>query len=253
MPRDINGEIYFSLREAAAKRFVPLTTMWRRVRDAELGITQLDVYREGNLRFISQRSLRGLFESEQAAYERPLPREQRKRRGQVRTATRIYRNSEASEFLSCFISYSHMDQSFAFRLHDTLQANGIRCWLDAKHLLPGDDMFEQVERGIRSLDKMLLCCSKHSLASWWVDNEISLAFDKEQQLTREQGRRVLVLIPLNLDGFLLSGTWKSGKATQVKQRLAADFTGWQEDNEKFEQTVGILLRALRADEAGREP
>ena len=71
------------------------------------------------------------------------------------------------EFYCCFISYSHEDNLFARRLLDALQGRGIRCWLDEKQMLPGDDIYEQVDRGIRSWDKVLLCCSEHSLASWW--------------------------------------------------------------------------------------
>jgi uncharacterized protein YjbI with pentapeptide repeats len=74
------------------------------------------------------------------------------------------------EFYSCFISYTHKDKPFAVRLHDHLQASGIRCWLDEKQLLPGDDILDEVDRGIRLWDKVLLCCSRASLdSSWWVD------------------------------------------------------------------------------------
>lgn len=159
--------------------------------------------------------------------------------------------SQPIQFYSCFISYSHEDKVFARRIHDTLQGRGIRCWLDEHQLLPGDDIYEQVDRGIRLWDKVLLCCSESSLASWWVENEIETAFGKEQALMKERGKRVLALIPLNLDGYLFE--WKNGKAQQVKNRLAADFRGWEKDNSIFEQQVERVVKALQTGDTGREP
>jgi hypothetical protein len=59
------------------------------------------------------------------------------------------------EFYSCFISYSHADKSFARRLHDQLQGRGIRCWLDEHQMRPGDDIYEEVQRGSSGTR----CCS----------------------------------------------------------------------------------------------
>ncbi|MDB4303391.1 toll/interleukin-1 receptor domain-containing protein [Desulfosarcina sp.] len=155
------------------------------------------------------------------------------------------------EYFSCFISYSHQDKSFARRLHDQLQARGIRCWLDEHQLLPGDDLHDMIDRGIRLWDKILLCCSEAALNSWWVDKELDRAIKKEERLWKERGKKVLALIPLNLDGYLFDG-WESGKKDMVTNRLAADFTGWETDNDKFEEQFERVVKALQTEGAREE-
>jgi hypothetical protein len=156
------------------------------------------------------------------------------------------------EFYSVFISYSHADKAFARRLHDTLQGRGIRCWLDEHQLLPGDDIYEQVDRGIRLWDKVLLCCSKHSLTSWWVISELEAVIRKERIVSQERGKPVLGLIPLNLDGYMFKPEWSSSWKEHLTARLAVDFTGWEYDNAKFEEQFERVVKALRTDDGGRE-
>jgi hypothetical protein len=60
----------------------------------------------------------------------------------------------------------------------------------------------------------------------------------------------MALIPLMLDDFLLL-RWESGKAQEVKSRIAVDFRGW-EDQSRFEDLFGRLVLALRADAQARE-
>lgn len=160
--------------------------------------------------------------------------------------------TQSISYYSCFISYSHEDKVFARRLHDALQGRGIRCWLDEHQLLPGDDIYEQVDRGIKLWDKVLLCASKSALTSWWVDNEIDSAFKKEQTLFKKRGEKVWSLIPLDLDGYIFNDEWSNGKAGQVKSRLTADFKGWKTDNELFETALEKIVKALQVDETGRE-
>ncbi len=154
------------------------------------------------------------------------------------------------EFYSCFISYSHDDKAFARRLNNDLQMRGIRCWDDEHQLLPGDDIYEGVDRGIRLWDKVLLCCSEASLTSWWVGDEIDKALEKERKLLQERGKKTLAIIPLNLDGYLFE--WQDGRAATIRKRIAADFTGWEHDNAKFEEQFARVVKALRTDEKARE-
>ena len=153
------------------------------------------------------------------------------------------------DFYSCFISYSHADKPFARRLYHRLQGDGIRCWLDEKQVLPGDDIYDRIDRGIRIWDKVLLLCSFDSLTSWWVGNEIDTALEKEQRLRKERGEKVHAIIPLNLDGTIKD--WDDGRAASLRRRNWADFTNWKDDD-AFEAAFERVKLALRTDEGARE-
>ena len=88
-----------------------------------------------------------------------------------------------------------------------------------------------------------------ALSSWWVEQEIDAAIEKEKHLQDERGKQKLI-IPLNLDGSFFE--WQHAHAPILRKRLAADFTGWECDNAKFEAQFERVVAALRADERARE-
>lgn len=72
---------------------------------------------------------------------------------------------------------------------------------------------------------------------------------------KKRGKKILSLIPLDLDGYLLTDECEreNGKAIQVKERLAANFIGWEEDNEIFETAVEKVIKALQTDGGRKKP
>ena len=55
---------------------------------------------------------------------------------------------------------------------------------------------------------------------------------------------MLAIIPL--ESGWVSVSWTSGKASILKARLAADFTGWEKNSRKFNAQVDRIATALRA-------
>ena len=52
--------------------------------------------------------------------------------------------------------------------------------------------------------------------------------------------------------YMFSEEWKSGKRQQIKERLAADFTGWETINAKFEEQFERVVKALQTKGARDE-
>jgi hypothetical protein len=64
---------------------------------------------------------------------------------------------------------------------------------------------------------------------------------------KERGIKINALIPLNMDDFMFNENCKTTYKQQLKERLAANFVGWQKDNEIFEREIEKVIKALRTD------
>jgi hypothetical protein len=143
------------------------------------------------------------------------------------------------QFYSCFISYSHMDEEFAERLHDGLRGKGVRCWY-APHDLPiGARIRPVIDDSIQVYDKLLLALSEHSVGSQWVEQEVETALRRE----RDEPDKT-VLFPVRLDDavFAIKKGWPS---LIYNTRHIGDMRGWR-DHEGFKKEFERLLQDLKA-------
>lgn len=155
--------------------------------------------------------------------------------------------TEAVEFYSLFISHSSRNKDFAQKLHDDLQANGVRCWLDNEDMKGGRKLEEQIDKAIRSHERMLLVISPESIASPWVSTEIA----KARKIEDEEGRQVL--FPIRLCGMEEIKKWKEfdadiGKdsAKEIREYMIPDFSDWK-NPASYQKAFEKLLRDLKGD------
>lgn len=81
---------------------------------------------------------------------------------------------------SVFISYSHADDTFAQSLIDGLQTNGHPCWIDTSEIKGGADWQKAICEGINASYAVVVVCSKKSLESEYVWDEVQWARNKRK-------------------------------------------------------------------------
>ncbi len=145
---------------------------------------------------------------------------------------------EPFEYYSCFVSYSSKDEEFAQRVHNDLQAVGVRCWFAPHDMKIGDKIRLTIDDSIRIHDKLLLILSEHSVESEWVEHEVEHALDLEKE------KKQNVLFPVRVDEAVMES--KTGWAGNVRrQRHIGDFTRWK-DHDAYSKAFERLLRDLKA-------
>jgi hypothetical protein len=156
----------------------------------------------------------------------------------------------ASEYYSCFISYSTNDQEFAERLHAELQAKGVRCWFAPHDVKGGVKLHEQIDEAIRLHDKLLLILSEHSMSSPWVRTEIANAREREKR----EGKQLL--FPITLVPFEAIKQWKLfdadigiDSAREIRKYFIPDFSNWK-DHDSYQTAFQRLVKDLKAGAGG---
>lgn len=92
-----------------------------------------------------------------------------------------------------FISYSHKDKITTDLMCDTLEENGIKCWVAPRDILPGSEWSGAIIHGIESTKIMVLVFSNHSNISGQVVREVERAVSKN-----------IIIIPFKIEDVKMS-------------------------------------------------
>lgn len=139
---------------------------------------------------------------------------------------------------ACYICHHALDRVFGEQLHNDLQAQGIRCWLlpeDTDSPLTQATHFEEIA-GYH--DKLLVVCSKNSLACNAILREINHA------LYAETAEKRNILVCITRDEHLLK-TFTHPRKDDILRKTVSNFQHWEKP-ESYERALGKVVRALRA-------
>ena len=155
-------------------------------------------------------------------------------------------SAQPIQFYTCFISQTEKDVAFVERLHNELQAAGVRCWWWKENAKWGKSLIGSVDEAIKVYDKVIVVCSKHSLKSPAVIREIERALQKEDDHVRA-GNPGEVLFPIRLDDHLFK-TWQHPRKPDVLAKNVGDFRQWKAPA-AYQTALKRLIRDLAAEPA----
>lgn len=165
--------------------------------------------------------------------------------------------SNPIQFYSVFISYSTENEKFATALYDELTQRNIKTWKWNEDAVGGRGLRDNIDRAIRNHDKTIVVCSKASLNSDPVVEEIERALNKENSLNKRRVEREKeaaaagddkpfvdtdVLFPIRLDDYVFE--WDSPFQSRVTRKAISDFSEAEPGSKKFDAGVDKLVRDL---------
>ena len=146
----------------------------------------------------------------------------------------------------CFISCAVRDLASAQGLQKELRAGGVRCWLfpeDARGNALVDRHStsdqEEVERGVRAYDKLLVVCTQAALDSEIVRNDIIAA--KDQQQSRDQW----VLFLVAPDDTVIQPRGRGLALNLNSEHVVFDLREQHSGSQAYRQEVDRLVENLK--------
>lgn len=143
----------------------------------------------------------------------------------------------ASDFSTCFLSYSTKDTAFAQQLYYALTEAGVRVYWDRTDLIAGEYLDSQLKQAILEHDRTIAILSENSVQSKWLEREVKLAlYHKPTGFT-----------PIRLCDIPLIQTFVQDKEIKpdiVELYTILDFAGWA-DKAEFARCRDLLLKSIR--------
>src|ERR1700691_4769325 len=81
-----------------------------------------------------------------------------------------------------FVSYASSDAAVAFAIVETLERNGIACWIAPRNVVPGILYVDEIVGAINNATVVVLVLSEHAVASAHVGKEIERASSKRRPI-----------------------------------------------------------------------
>ena len=126
-----------------------------------------------------------------------------------------------------FISYSREDKDFVKQLHDALQKEGRKTWIDWEGIPPSAEWFQEILQAIENTDAFVLVISPHSATSKVCTSEVAHAI--------KYNKRIIPVLRADVDGNLLP------PSVQERQWVFC------RDVDSFEAGIRSLLAAMDTD------
>lgn len=124
---------------------------------------------------------------------------------------------ESQKSKHLFLCHSFKDKEFVRRLAKDLTKNNVTVWFDEWEMLPGDSLYEKIQKGIIESSWFAIVLSKTSVNSSWCKRELHNAFEEEFN------RKKVFVIPILYEECVVPGF--------LKEKVYVDMTGDNYDKE----------------------
>jgi hypothetical protein len=123
-----------------------------------------------------------------------------------------------------FICFSSKDQAIAVEVVEFLEAEGLKCWISSRDILPGDNYQESIVTALEGARGIIFLFSEASVASGEIRKELSLASSGSKPI-----------LPLRLSPVMPTGALRYELATHQ----------WIDIFPDRQRALGTLARTVR--------